>query len=435
MQLISKSLLVIVFLSAFVARAFCVEGEKIEVKGYYHEDGTFEKHKNKTDAKQQMIDPLVNDSELSFPLSHDLSKRREEIIKYYHGKIITTKVPFPASNEGNIVDIDDLGKSNIQMFNCVNKYGISIEKNAKAIITNFKINPGIIDIEINNGGYGNFKDVSWRVATGILTLGLMELKDYKQERLHRGSRLRIVLKREDSYNLSSYDIDFDEIKQALQSDTKSNSFILEHLNVKKDQLDSLTEVKLLQSLNEIIEMPDFYEKVDFSEFDLPKDIAKLLKSVSRESSDFIMGDINLKKFKKGYQFDYQIINDVLEKSGITRENISKVGQNNLIKAANELINIPNLTELIDANKGISEKGAGEVGFQGKYSNRQKIAEVFPQNALRKHKKISEGEILKLNRELLCIMYPQAILSNNNKFDEDNLNKDRIDKYLSLVFEL
>lgn len=324
MTIFLRGILVFAILLLYSMDMFCIDS--VEIKGYYQEDETF--------AKQRVIDPVLQNDEVLPSLSHNIQKRKKEIEKYYQGRLISAKISFPASYGGNIIDINDLGKSNVLMFKNVKKYGVSIEKDSKAMITKFKIKADSIDIEFNDGGYGNAKDKILRVFTGIISLGLTELKDYNKIRYQHGSSVRIVVKKKDYFNISSFDLNFEKFKTALQNDNKFNSLILENLNMPKQELDFLTIDEILPVLNDILLMPDFYNKVNVSELYLPKEINRLYKKVSA-----------------------------------------------------------------------------------------------------KGKTLKEEEIKELNRGILCSLYPYGIIRSSRKFSEEDLNFQRMSKYLSMLFEV
>lgn len=274
MHIIMKSGIIFVLLLAGAAGGFC--GERIKIKGYYQEDGTY--------IKPRVIDPIRNESDVLPSLSNKRRWRKKQICQYYEGRVFTAKVSFPASHKGIILYGDDLGKTNVDLFRKINKYGASIDKGEKVIITKFDIGRRVIDIELNNGGYGDLGDMSWRALKAILTLGLTELKDYSRIRYQQGSRLRIKLGKKGSYNIYAGDLDVDRFKDTLRNESETNRLILEILGMEKDQLPSLTEEKLVKALDLVLMIPDFQEKIDVSKLDLPKKINWLLVKAMKASS-------------------------------------------------------------------------------------------------------------------------------------------------------
>lgn len=158
---------------------------KRELKGCYGEDGKY--------SHSVVIDIIEDPSGIVSPeLSSKIKKRKKEISGYFEGKIVTAKISLPACHAGIVLYNDDLGKSNVDVFKKVDKYGIAVAKGDKVIITKFKIKKRLIDVELNGGGYGDFGDLFLRSTSGILSLGITELLGcFSKIRYERGSRLRV----------------------------------------------------------------------------------------------------------------------------------------------------------------------------------------------------------------------------------------------------
>ena len=109
---------------AFFTLVVCASGycqnEQVSLKGYYQEDGSY--------VKARVMDPIQKQSESLPLLSKELGTRKEQINKHYTGKVFTTRVAFPASHAGIVIYGDDLGKTNVDMFRNINKYGNVINK-------------------------------------------------------------------------------------------------------------------------------------------------------------------------------------------------------------------------------------------------------------------------------------------------------------------
>lgn len=203
MGILNQVKFAVIFLPVFLTVA--VAQDRIEIKGYYKEDGSY--------VKQRAADLIETESDSGvFPaLSDNLKIRKKEISRFYEGKVGTAKVSFPACHSGLVLYLERLDKSNVDMFRKIRKYGASIEKDSKVIITKIKINAKTIDIELNNGGYGDYIDVSGRVLAGIISVGLTELMDHSQARMQRGSHLRIKSEKK----FTKQDLDFEKIREYL----------------------------------------------------------------------------------------------------------------------------------------------------------------------------------------------------------------------------
>src|SRR5882762_9377592 len=136
-----KSILTAFFVLAACAGGFC-QNEQVSIKGYYQEDGTY--------VKQRVMDPIQKETEVLPLLSKELKIRREQISRYYKGKVFTTKVSFPASHSGIVLYGGNLGRTNVDLFKNINKYGNVINKGEKVLITKFDIGRKTIDIDLNN---------------------------------------------------------------------------------------------------------------------------------------------------------------------------------------------------------------------------------------------------------------------------------------------
>ena len=178
---------------------------KTKQKGCYSEDGQY--------VRSVVIDTLDEKSESAKPqFSDKIKKKKKEVSRFFEGKIVTAKIALPACYSGIILYQDDLGKSNVGIFKKVNKYGISVEKGDKAIITKFRIRKKVIDIEINNGGYGNPGDLFWRGTAGLFSLGITEFAGcFSNLRYERGTRIRIRFKSK----LKKEQLDIEKIKEYL----------------------------------------------------------------------------------------------------------------------------------------------------------------------------------------------------------------------------
>lgn len=180
---------------------------KRELKGCYGEDGKY--------SRSVVIDTIEESLETAKPeLSDKINKRKKEISVFFEGKIVTAKISLPACYAGIVLYNDDLGKSNVDVFKKVDKYGIAVAKGDKVIITKFRIKKRLIDVELNGGGYGDFGDLFLRSSAGILSLGITELSGcFSKIRYERGSRLRVQFKSK----LGKEELDLEKIKGYLSS--------------------------------------------------------------------------------------------------------------------------------------------------------------------------------------------------------------------------
>jgi hypothetical protein len=259
-----------ILLSVVAAAAF--GDDRVAIKGYYKEDGTY--------VKPRVVDPISRAPEAPPPLPMDPSRRRDALQDYYRGKVVKAKVSLPACRAGLLLYPDDLGKTNVDLFRKVGKYGASIEKDANAVITDVRIKPRCIDIELNNGGYGDAGDVALRALEGIGTLGISEIVDHRTIRFQRGSRVRIIARPHDRSRFSPGDANVDEFKSVLKTEGKANHLLLEAVGLDKDRLDLLTDAKLLAGLNDLLVLPDLREKADLKDVRLSRKAARLMKKAS-----------------------------------------------------------------------------------------------------------------------------------------------------------
>jgi hypothetical protein len=204
-----KIVLMAIFFLCFAGFLSDVHSATIERKtkpeGYYREDGLY--------IQPVIIDIIDEKKDSAAPkLSNKIKARRKELSRFFEGKIITAKIALPACYRGIILYQDDLGKSNVGIFKRVNKYGVALEKGDKAIITKFRIKKKVIDIEINNGGYGNPEDLFLRGAAGIFSLGITEFTGcFSKVRYERGTRIRVKFKSK----LQIKQLDLEKIKEYL----------------------------------------------------------------------------------------------------------------------------------------------------------------------------------------------------------------------------
>ncbi len=257
MRSLTKISLFTVVISSYTLIGFC--GERIPIKGYFQEDGTY--------IKQRVIDPIPGQSDKQPTLPDNTKLRRYVLQNHYQGRIFTTKVSFPACHSGFSLHINDLGKTNVELFKKVNKYGVSIEKGSKVIFTKVRIKPKEIDIELDNGGYGSLGDITWRVLSDIFTLGLAELQDYQTIRYQHGSRLRIKFNRKDIYYTLKGNVGAEQFRTALKTDTPAGRILLQVLGMDRYSLTDLTNRKLRKALDQVFSMPDFHQKIDTAALD------------------------------------------------------------------------------------------------------------------------------------------------------------------------
>jgi hypothetical protein len=273
-------------LSACAAVAF--GDDRVSIKGFYREDGTY--------VKPRVVDPIERTPETLPALPADRALRRAVLQDYYCGKVLKAKVSFPACHAGLLLYPDDLGKTNVDLFRKVSKYGSSIEKDSNAVITGIRISPRVVDIELNNGGYGSAGDVGARVLKGVFTLGITELMGHRTARFQKGSRLRIMAQPGNRSGFSPGDAGPEEFQTILKSDGKANQPLLAALGLTKDQLDLLTEKKLLSGLNALLSMPDLREKANLEELHLSKRAGRLLRKAA--SGKKKLGDKEIRALNK-----------------------------------------------------------------------------------------------------------------------------------------
>ena len=263
------------FISSAGQVGFC--GDTVQIRGYYQEDGTY--------IKPRVMDPIRKESEVLPALSKEIGLRKEQISKHYMGRVFVTKVSFPASHQGIVLYGDDLGRTDVDLFKSINKYGGGIDKGEKVVVTKFEIGRKLIDIELNDGGYGTLGDVTLRTLTGVLTLGLTELRDYSKLRNQSGSRLRIQLGRGHSSYVDGDDLHVEKFKEALKSDSPAGRLILENIPMDADQISSLNEQKLMRALEQVLAMPDFYQKVRAETLHLPQNALRLLDQAKKAAAN------------------------------------------------------------------------------------------------------------------------------------------------------
>jgi CRISPR-associated protein Cas8c/Csd1 subtype I-C len=108
-------------------------------------------------------------------------------------------------------------------------------------------------------------------------------------------------------------------------------------------------------------------------------LGSLLKKVS---SDFLVDDFDGVVFKKEFKNEYKLIQEVFEKNGIDCNDLATATPERLKDASNELLSIPNLTELITENKNLSEAQSGTADDATRRINKITIAKVYPQKSLK-----------------------------------------------------
>ena len=182
---------------------FAVAQEQVHVSGYYREDGSY--------VKERVIDPIPQDSKIVPELSKTIWIRKTQLRRFYEGKMVVSKVSFPACHAGFKLPLENPTRGNVNIFTKVNKYGSSIPKDSKAIITKFKVKSDTIIIELNNGGYGSFGDISGRAFLDIFSLGLNEMRDYDRIRHQHGSRVIISSSKE----WKTADLTFEKVSEYL----------------------------------------------------------------------------------------------------------------------------------------------------------------------------------------------------------------------------
>lgn len=95
------------------------------------------------------------------------------------------------------------------------------------------------------------------------------------------------------------------------------------------------------------------------------------------SSPYQVCEIDINQFKKGHKKHYKLINEVLVKNHIYLNNDASITPERLIGAFNELINIPNLLQLLADNKELSKVQTGTADTETILKNKQKMAEIYP----------------------------------------------------------
>ncbi len=89
---------------------------------------------------------------------------------------------------------------------------------------------------------------------------------------------------------------------------------------------------------------------------------------------------------------YKLIDEVLVKNDIYLNDDTSFTQERLICAFNELINIPNLLQLLADNKGLSEAQSGIAGAETVHKNKQKVIEIL--SPLARDKSLNEKYLCK-----------------------------------------
>ena len=100
-------------------------------------------------------------------------------------------------------------------------------------------------------------------------------------------------------------------------------------------------------------------------------------SIKNGSFPFCVSEIDIDWFKKEHKYQYNLINDTLEKLKISLKNNNSVTPKRLTKAFNELIHIPNLIQLLNENKGIPGVWSEVPDRDTIVTNKQKMLEIYP----------------------------------------------------------
>lgn len=176
--------------------------KKNKEKCFYGEDGAI--------TREVVINTIPEKADSVPPdLSPDFKKRKKQLSDFFEGKLVTAKISLPASYRGIVLYENNIGKSNVDIFEGVNKYGASVKRCQTAMITKFTIKKRVIDIQLNSGGYGNPADLFWRGAAGVFSLGITEFAGvFSRIRYERGTRVRVKFES----NLKAEQLDIDKIK-------------------------------------------------------------------------------------------------------------------------------------------------------------------------------------------------------------------------------
>lgn len=389
-------------LALFLVPIFSVAGsggDRVEMKGYYGEDGTV--------LRQRVMDALSPGDALP-ALPTNLRERKESIADYYQGRLAAVKVSFPACRQGVLLDLDRLGRTNIDLYRRIDHCGAAMEKDEKSIITRFRTTKSGIDVDLNGGGYGTAGDVAWRAAGDVLTLGLLELRDDTQKRKRRGSRLRVVFGNKGSSLFSAADINVEKFQATLSSGERPSDKLLKTaLGPVPEGPGFAAAARIAGALNHVQLMPDLDRALEAEKLALPRWAVKRLAKTRKVDQERALAE-NLEALlsarESGRKFDIDTsalppwANKVLLKKSKTKQ------------MKNALPPEPSFENLSKKQRR-------------KMLNRARRESLPP-------KPWPEKKRRELNREILRALYPSEIIRGRRVWTSDNLNIETINAYLS-----
>lgn len=429
----------------------------IITKGYFKENGSY--------IKPRSFNPLI-DSELSRPiLSESLQLRKKQISSFYEGQIMTSRISFPACEEGATLYIDNINKGNIETFDNIVKYGSSLEKGDVVLITDFTIGSNYINIELNAGGYGNTKDIAGRVIKDVLTLGIAELAiDYQIERFKSGSRLRIILNSlDDNILFTKFDIDSDKFIDTIQTE---NGYIYNYIFENKNA--SPTSDEILAQMNQLLLERELYKNVAVPKYRFnnnEKYRYEILTERLQKEEQLIKNELfhlnltllkamlptsifkstkfpnNLFKiFKRqnclvATDIDFVILEKEITSSSVLQtlfltDNISHKGtfdltnKTSIVETLNDLLSTYSISDRLNPNDCREPSNAK--------TTIEKITELKKRES--NNRAMIHTELIYINKIILCALYPQHIKKNRTSFTLTDLTFENIDYYLSFALQ-
>jgi hypothetical protein len=95
------------------------------------------------------------------------------------------------------------------------------------------------------------------------------------------------------------------------------------------------------------------------------------------ASPYRINDIGIEQFKKEYKSQYKLINKVLTANDINLNDLNSVAPEYLVRAFNELINMPRLIELLDSDMDLSIEQNSKANIETIIKNKQKLSTICP----------------------------------------------------------
>lgn len=266
--------------------------DEITLNGFFYNEGQFGKHDVADQSKTYFVRPSVPLTDDPFDLSNMELKQGTRVVSFdaegieKKGEVVTNVAQF-LLDHGDVARLCVFDENNTLRFELTLKEQSQIAGIDESGVLTY--GREVYRMVFSDGHWirvvhSQFKDRisqgQWQESNDLNSGTHSSVTYDKKKNVDKGERLD---QSKWSCDFSVGDLDTDKFKNTLIKHSESNSIVIKKLGIEKNQIKDVTKEQLINVLNSILKMPDFYTHITTDQLNLPSEVIQLLAKAKEEA--------------------------------------------------------------------------------------------------------------------------------------------------------